>query len=45
MPSCEVAPIAANAAEASGVSVASAPPHTTASASPARMIRIASPIA
>jgi len=44
-PDGEVASIAAKAAFASGVSVASAPPVTTASASPAWIIRSAAPIA
>ena len=45
IPSCESAPIAANDARASGVSVASAPPVTTISASPERISRAAVPIA
>ena len=45
MPVSDVAAIAAKAAIAIGVSVASAPPQRTASASPARIIRIAAPIA
>ena len=45
MPEFEVASMAANAAVASGVSAASAPPASAAVASPVEIMRVAEPMA